>query len=162
MKRTAPGTLIVAAVLGGLIGFGIDQLLTSAGRPTFVPSVMLPILLVALGALDIVLAVPVSRATRGTGRIDPFRAVRTAMLAKASSIVGAAVGGIGAGLAVFAWTRPVPPSLGSMGTIITTVVAAAILVAAALVAEHLCTIRKDDDDEQPGGGSAGPNAPAGG
>jgi uncharacterized protein (DUF697 family) len=73
------------------------------------------------------------------------------MLAKASSIVGAAIGGVAVGLLVFLVTRPVAPSLGSMGTIIATAISGAILVVAGLVAEHLCTIRKDDDDEQPGG-----------
>ena len=72
------------------------------------------------------------------------------MLAKASSIVGAAIGGLGAGLWIFLSTRPVTPSLGSLGTVIATTVCGALLVAAGLVAEHLCTIRKDDDDEQPG------------
>ena len=46
-------------------------------------------------------------------------------------------------------TRPVPPSVGSMGAVIATAVCGVVLVAAALVAEHLCTIRKDDDDEHP-------------
>ena len=72
------------------------------------------------------------------------------MLAKASSIVGAAIGGAGLGLLLFLLTRPVAPSVGSMGTIIATAVCGALLVAAGLVAEQLCTIRKDDDDEHPG------------
>jgi hypothetical protein len=109
------------------------------------------VLLLLLGAVVIVLAVPVARATRGTGTpINPFQALRIAMLAKASSIVGAAVGGLGAGLLIFVLTRPVVPSIGSMATIIATVVCGIALVVAGLVAEQLCTIRKDDDDEQPG------------
>jgi len=102
-------------------------------------------------------AIPIRRATRGTGvaTVNPFRAVRIAMLAKASSIVGAVVGGMALGLILFLLTRPVTPSLGSMGTTIATAVSAALLVTAGLVAEHLCTIRKDDDDEQPGGNDPG-------
>ncbi|MDT0144638.1 DUF3180 domain-containing protein [Microbacterium sp. PRC9] len=152
MKRTSAGVLIIAAVLGVAAGFLVDQLLTSAGSPTFTPAVTLPILLVLLGVVVIALAVPIRRATHGTAKttVDPFRAVRIAMLAKASSIVGAAIGGLGAGLWIFLSTRPVTPSLGSLGTVIATTVCGALLVAAGLVAEHLCTIRKDDDDEQPG------------
>lgn len=152
MKRTGAGALLLAAALGTGAGFLIDQLLTSSGRPTFTPAVSLPILLVALGAIVVILAVPIRRATRGTAKtaVNPFRAVRVAMLAKASSIVGAAIGGVGLGLLTFLTTRPVAPSIGSLGTVIATAVCGALLVAAGLVAEHLCTIRKDDDDEQPG------------
>ncbi|MCW3492750.1 DUF3180 domain-containing protein [Microbacterium sp. SSM24] len=153
MRRTGAGVLVVAAVLGVAAGFLIDQMLTAAGRPTFTPAVTLPILLVLLGGVVVALAVPIRRATRGRGGspVNPFRAIRVAMLAKASSILGAAFGGLAVGLLVFLATRPVTPSLGSMGTVIATAVCAALLVAAGLVAEHLCTIRKDDDDEQPGG-----------
>lgn len=153
MKRTGAGVLLVAAVLGVAAGFALDQLLTSMGRPTFTPAVTLPLLLLVLGLIVIALAMPIRRATRSgaSGAINPFRAVRVAMLAKASSIVGAAIGGLGAGLLIFLATRPVPPSLGSLGTVIATAVCGALLVAAGLVAEHLCTIRKDQDDEQPGG-----------
>ncbi|KJL45274.1 DUF3180 domain-containing protein [Microbacterium trichothecenolyticum] len=157
MKRTGAGVLIIAAVLGVAAGFLADQVLTSSGSPTFTPAVTLPILLVLLGVVVIALAIPIRRATHGTAsrKVDPFRAVRIAMLAKASSIVGAAIGGLGAGLWIFLSTRPVTPSLGSLGTVIATTVCGALLVAAGLVAEHLCTIRKDDDDEQPGGDDPG-------
>lgn len=158
MRRTGPGVLIVAAVLGIAAGFGVDSALTAAGRATFTPAVTLPILLVLLGALAVLLALPVRRAVRGGQPTDPFRAVRTAMLAKASSIVGAAVAGFAGGLAVFLLSRPTSPSVGSLTAIIATAVSGAILVAAALVAELMCTIPKDDDDEQPGSTGAGPDA----
>lgn len=163
MKRTGPGILVVAAVLGVGAGFVVDQLLTSAGRATFTPTVSLPIVLVLLGGLVLAFAVPIRRATRGSAAtaVNPFRAVRVAMLAKASSIVGAAVGGLALGLLLFLLTRPVPPSLGSMGTILATAAAGAALIAAGLVAEHLCTIRKDHDDTEHGGGDAGAGAAGG-
>ncbi len=153
MKRTGAGILLLTAAIGAAVGFLFDQLLTSAGRPTFTPAITLPILLTLLGVASVALAIPIRRATHGTatGGVNPFRALRVAMLAKASSIVGAAVGGVALGLLLFLVTRPVAPSLGSMGTIIATAVCGAILVLAGLVAEHLCIIRKDDDDEQPGG-----------
>ncbi|MDE0545181.1 DUF3180 domain-containing protein [Microbacterium sp. C7(2022)] len=157
MKRTGAGILASAAVLGIAAGYLLDQMLTATGRPTFTPTVMLPILLVLLGVAVVGLAVPIRRATRGErgGPVNPFRALRTAMLAKASSIVGAAVGGVGVGLLAFLLTRPVPPSVGSMSAVIATIVGGALLVVAALIAEHLCTIRKDDDDEHPGGDDPG-------
>lgn len=157
MKRTGAGILLLAAALGAASGFLLDQMLTASGRATFTPTVMLPVLLALLGVAVVAFAVPIRRATRHAGapRVDPFRALRTAMLAKASSIVGAAIGGVAIGLLAFLLTRPVQPSLGSMTAIIATIVGGALLVAAGLIAEHLCTIRKDDDDEQPGGDDAG-------
>lgn len=161
MRRTGPGILLLAAALGVAVGFLIDQALTATGRATFNPTVTLPILLVLLGAVVVALALPIRRATRGKiAPVNPFWALRVAMLAKASSIVGAAVGGLGGGLALFLLTRPVAPSIGSMGPLIATALCGALLVAAGLYAEHLCTIRKDDDDEHPGDAATGPDAAA--
>ena len=174
MKRTSPLVLVSAAVLGALVGFLFDHLLTVSGRPTFTPFISLPIMLLLLGALVVVLALPIRRAIRGprgdgavaTGSqpasgppVNPFRALRIAILAKASSIVGAAIGGAGAGLALYLLTRPVPPPLGSITAVVATAVAGAILVAAALVAENMCIIRKDDDDEPPEPAAGGDTHP---
>lgn len=157
MKRTGPASLIVAAVLGGGVGYLVDQLLTASGRATFTPQVSLPILLVLLGVIVVLLAVPIYRATHGSAprHIDPFRAVRIAMLAKASSLVGAVFAGGALGLLLFLLSRPADPSVGSLSAVIGTAVGAALLVVAGLVAEHLCTIRKDDDDKHTGTGPAG-------
>ena len=158
MKRTGATVLLLSALLGGVAGFLLDFALTAGGRATFTPAITLPILLALLALLVVALAVPIRRATRGASPrppVNPFRALRVAVLAKASSIVGAVVGGFAVGLAVFLLTRPVSPSVGSLSAIIATAVCGVILVAAALVAEHLCTIRKDDDDEQPGGDDPG-------
>jgi len=149
MTRTRPLTLILAAVIGGVVGFLLDQLLTASGQPTFVPAVTMPIVLALLAVIVVVLALPVRRAALGGAPVDPFRAMRTAMLAKASSIVGALLAGFAAGIAAFLLTRPVAPPLGSMTSVLATLVCGLILVAAALVAEQMCTIRKKDDDDDP-------------
>ncbi|PTT19252.1 DUF3180 domain-containing protein [Microbacterium sp. HMWF026] len=158
MKRTGAGILIIALVIGAVVGFVVDTMLTAMGRTTFSPAASLPTILVLLGAVVVVLAVPIFRASRGRSgqRIDPFRALRIAMLAKASSLLGAVAAGFAAGLLGFLLTRPVTPSIGSMGSIIATLAAGAVLVVAGLVAEQLCTIRKDDDDDTPGNTPAGP------
>lgn len=169
MKRTHPAPLIVAGVLGLGAGFVLDQMLTAAGRASFTPMVSLPVLLAAVGVVVVVLAVPIYRATHGHSNapINPFHAVRIAMLAKASSLVGAVFLGLALGLLLFVLTRPTEPSVGSLGALIATAVCAAVLIAGGLVAEYLCTIRKDDDDEHPdaGGGAhsdSGPHAPGSG
>lgn len=158
MKRTGAGILIIALVIGAVVGFVVDTMLTAMGRTTFSPAASLPTILVLLGAVVVVLAIPIFRASRGRSgqRIDPFRALRIAMLAKASSLLGAVAIGFAAGLLGFLLTRPVTPSIGSMGSIIATLAAGAVLVVAGLVAEQLCTIRKDDDDDTPGNTPAGP------
>ena len=154
MKRTGPASLIVAAVLGGGAGYLFDQLLTSAGRPTFTPQISLPILLLALGVIVVLLALPIYRASHGRSStlLNPFHAVRIAMLAKASSLVGAVFTGASLGLILFLLTRPTEPSVGSLSALIGTTVCAVLLLVCGLVAEYLCTIRKDDDDKHPGAG----------
>jgi uncharacterized membrane protein YhaH (DUF805 family) len=159
MKRTGPVVLIVAAVIGVVVGFGTDQLLTASGHPTFTPMITLPIVLVALGVIVLALAIPIRRATHGRSKapINPFRALRIAMLAKASSIVGAAVGGAGLGLVMFVLSRPTEHDASVVAVLIATAVCGALLIVMGLIAEHLCTIRKDDDDPDgsaPDGGSA--------
>ena len=160
MRRTGPSILVAAAIVGGAAGFLLDMMLTSMGRATFSPAVSLPILFVLLGGIVVALAVPVFRRSRGrsTRRVDPFRALRIAVLAKASSILGAAATGFALGLLAFVLTRPVTPSLGSLGSIIATVVCGALLIVAGLVAEQLCTLRKDDDDEHPGSSGERPES----
>lgn len=152
MRRTGVGILAIAVIIGGAGGFILDTMLTAMGRATFSPAASLPTILALLGVVIVALAVPVWRATRSRGarRINPFQALRIAMLAKASSLLGAVTFGFSLGLIVFLTTRPVTPSLGSMGTIVATLVCAVVLVVAGLVAEQLCTIRKDDDDDTPG------------
>ncbi len=157
MRRTGPTALVLAAILGLGAGFLIDQLLTAAGRATLNPTVALSLLLIAIGVVVLALAIPIRRATRGASGapVNPFRALRIAVLAKASSILGAVVGGAGIGLLLFLLTRPVTPSIESLGTVATLAVSAALLMVAGLIAEQLCTIRKDDDDEQPGADDPG-------
>jgi hypothetical protein len=158
MKRTNPAVLLIVAVLGAGVGFLIDQVLTTVGRSTFTPGLSMALVLALVGVVVLAFAIPIRRVTQGRSqaRIDPFRALRVAVLAKAGSILGSVVGGVAIGLLVFLLTRPVMPSVESMTTIITTVVASVWLVVAALIAEHLCTIRRDDDDHEPGPDDPGP------
>lgn len=156
MRRTSAVVLLLVGLFGVVLGFLLDVALTSAARPTFTPTSSLPIFFVVLAALLILLALPIAKAKRdATIRVNPFRAIRVAMLSQASSLVGALGSGFAVGLGAYLFTRPITPQLGSLGAVIATTVAGLILVGAALFAEHLCTIRKDDDDEHAGttGGS---------
>lgn len=151
MKRTSAALLIVLAVVGGVGGFLLDHVLTIAGRATFTPSGYLPLLLLLVAGASLGVAWPVRRSVRGAtpGRIDPFRALRAATLARASSLLGAILAGFGAGLLVFLLSRPINPQVGSTVAMIALMASALVLVAAALVAEQFCTLPKDPDDRQP-------------
>ncbi|WP_309127426.1 DUF3180 family protein [Microbacterium sp.] len=149
MKRTSAGVLVVLALLSAAAGFGFDHLLTVTGRATFIPSAFLPVLVGLLAAAVLAVAWPVRRSVRGGRRIDPFRALRAATLARASSLLGAILAGFGAGLLAFLSTRPVPAPVGSTVALVALVVASVVLIGAALLAEQFCTLPKDPDDREP-------------
>ncbi|WP_309065944.1 DUF3180 domain-containing protein [Microbacterium sp.] len=149
MKRTSPGVLLVLAVLAGAAGFGLNHFATITGRATFTPSGLLPVLLLLIAGVSLGLAWPVRRSVREGTRIDPFRATRAVTLARASSLLGAMVGGFGAGLLAYLMSRPVPAPVGSTVAMVALIIGAVVLVGAALVAEQFCTLPKDPDDREP-------------
>lgn len=149
MKRTSAGLLILLAVLGAGGGFLLDQVLTASGRVTFTPSLMLPVLLVLIAAASLGVAWPVRRSLRSGIRIDPFRALRAATLARASSLLGAIMAGFGGGLLMFLLSRPVDPQVGSTVAMLALIGSAIVLTVAALIAEQFCTLPKDPDDSEP-------------
>lgn len=149
MRRTAAGVLVVFALLGAGAGYLLDHVLTVAGRVTFTPSLLLPVLLVILAAAVLAVAWPVRRSVRSGVRIDPFRALRAATLARASSLLGAILAGFGAGLLVFLLSRPIGPPVVSTVAMLALIGSALVLMSAALVAEYFCTLPKDPDDPEP-------------
>ncbi|KJL21380.1 hypothetical protein RN51_02397 [Microbacterium oxydans] len=149
MRRTSAGVLVVLALLGGGVGFLLDHLLTASGRVTFTPSFLLPVLLLLIAAASLGVAWPVRRSVRSGIRIDPFRALRAATLARASSLLGAIMAGFGAGLMVFLLSRPIVPPVGSTVAMLALIGSAIVLVIAALIAEQFCTLPKDPDDSEP-------------
>jgi len=149
MRRTSVGLLVVLALLAGGGGFLLDHLLTAAGRVTFTPSLLLPVLLLLIAIASLGIAWPVRRSVRSGVRIDPFRALRAATLARASSLLGAIMAGFGAGLLAVLLSRPVVPQVGSTVAMLALIGSAIVLVIAALVAEQFCTLPKDPDDSEP-------------
>ncbi len=157
MRRTSAALLLLLALVGGGGGYLANHLLTVAGRSTFTPSPLLPVFLLLLAAGAVAIAWPVRQSVRGGTRIDPFRAMRTATLARASSLLGALIAGFGAGLLLFLLSRPVSPPVGSTVTLVVLIAGSLVLIAAALVAESFCTLPKDSDDQSdPDDADAGP------
>ena len=148
MRRTRPLTLVLLAVLGGFVGFVVEIGLAAAGRPIIALPLSLSITLVAAGAIVLALAIPIGRAIRGTnqGPINPFRAMRVVVLAKASSLVGALIAGVGLGVVVYLLSRAVVPAVASLWLSVAAALAGVVFLACGLVAEKLCTLPPDDRD----------------
>lgn len=146
MRRTRPLTLILVGVAGILAGFFIQLALASAGRPILVPPVTLPITLVAAGGVVLAFAIPIHRAITGPVRreVNPFRAMRVVVLAKASSHAGSLVGGLGIGCAVYVLSRSIVPGVPSLWLAVVTAIGGIVLLIAGLVSEQLCALPPED------------------
>ena len=150
MKRTRAST-IVAFTLGGLVvGYLLDLAIVTAGSKALVPPISLAITLVGVAAIVVALAWPIRRAVKGkaTKHLDPFRAMRIAVLAKACSLSGALVLGVGLGITLFLITRSVVPSASTIWLALATAIGAGLLLAGGLVAEWCCTLPPDDTDTE--------------
>lgn len=149
MKKTSPTGLIVLAVIGAAAGWLIELAMLTSGRAIVIPPVTFGVVLALIGLLVIAGAIPVYRSViRASKRaIDPFYATRVVLLAKASSLTGALVGGAAVALVVFLLSRPVVAVAGSLTMAIFTAVGAIVLLVGGLVAERMCTIPPEDDDK---------------
>lgn len=147
MKRTRISTLLGLVLAGVVVGFLVDVAIAAMGHPVLIPPLTVPLTLAVVAALVLGLAIPIHRAAMGTLRraIDPFRAMRVVVLAKASSHVGALLLGASGGILVYLLTRAIP-SLGSVWQDVATIGGSIVLLAAGLVAEYLCTIPPSDDE----------------
>ncbi|KGA21156.1 hypothetical protein GM51_3285, partial [freshwater metagenome] len=86
MKRTTAGIIVVLVVVAAVAGYLIELAIVANGGFAFAPPVSLPITLTAIAIVIVALAVPVRRRVTGKrkDRLDPFYAVRVAVLAKSS------------------------------------------------------------------------------
>ncbi|GMA28640.1 DUF3180 domain-containing protein [Arenivirga flava] len=155
MRRTSPATLLIAAVVGVLAGWLLDDALAGAGRSVIVPPASLAVALAAIGVVLVLLALPIRRVVKGTRRepIDPFYATRVVMLAKASAITGALLAGAAGGVLLFLLSRPVAAGVGSVLPTAATIAGALVLTALALVAEAMCQLPPDDEEQEPAASS---------
>jgi hypothetical protein len=86
--------------------------------------------------------------------VDPFYATRVVLLAKAGSLAGSALTGVGIGFLIFFASRPVVSS-DALWPSIVAVVGALVLIVSALIVERWCTLPPDSpesgDDAVPEG-----------
>lgn len=150
MKRTSAAALALLALGGGVVAFLAELAIAASGLPIIIPPISLGLTLVAIGVVVVLLAWPVRRAVRATVKvhIDPFRAMRVAVLAKASAFSGALFAGAGIGLLFYLLSRSVAPVESSLWLAVAMAAGGLILLIAGLVAEHFCVLPPDDRDSE--------------
>jgi Na+/melibiose symporter-like transporter len=152
MTRTTPTNLVLLAVLGGGVMWFTETALAASGRAVILPPFTLGVALLLIGVIIVAMALPVRRVSRGVAhaRVDPFYATRVLMLAKASSLSGALLGGGGLGIVGYLLSRSVVASPSAVTMSVAAAVGAILLLVAGLVAEHMCSIPPDDKKRDDG------------
>lgn len=150
MTITRPRTLVLLAVVGLVLGACALQLLQGLGRPGLpVPWTVVAVPLAA-AALVLWFAWPVRRWTRGRRDkpLDPHRAARTVVLAKAATVAAALLAGWYAGQAGWLWwASTVEVYRDRAGVATAAAVGFLVLVAAGLVAQAWCRRPPSEDDD---------------
>ena len=152
MSRTRPGPLVALVVLGTVVGFLLQIGLAAASLPKLRVEYTFAVTIALIALVIVVIAVPVYRATHGALRqpIDSFYATRVLALAKASSLAGSLIVGLGLGLSLDLLIRSSTIAGDLVARDLSTLGAAILLLAAGLVAEFLCRVPpRDDDDDHP-------------
>lgn len=152
MKRTRATPLIGLGLAGLVLGFLLEIGAVASGSAIIIPPVTLPLTLVAMAVIVVTLAWRVRRSTRRKGlrRMDPFWAMRVAVLSKASSLSGALLLGSGLGIVVYILTRTVIAAMPSVWLAIAMAAGALLLLGGGLLAEYFCTLPTDKDQAKPG------------
>ncbi len=152
MTRTKPGQLIALAVIGTVVGFLLQIGLAAASLPKLRVEYTFAVTIGLIAFVIVILAVPVYRATHGPLRhpIDSFYATRVVALAKASSLAGALLVGLGLGLSFDLLIRSSTTTGDLVARDLASLGAAILLLIAGLVAEFLCRVPpRDEDDDHP-------------
>ncbi|SDS21387.1 DUF3180 family protein [Agrococcus carbonis] len=146
MSRTSPLAIALIALLAAAVAWLLEWMLVMTGRPALVPPVTLGPALALLAVVLLLLAWPVRQAARGARRIDYRHATSVLGFAKASSVVGALLGGAALGALGFFGTRAVVAG-DAVLTLAIVAGGALMQLVAGLVAEHWCVLPPDDEDD---------------
>ena len=143
-------TLLLVAVVTGIVSFAMFTVITRSGSLVPRPAVLSGVLLVVMGGLVLWLARPVRRYLTGqaTTPLDPLRAARTVVLAQAAAITGAAAAGWYAGqVGVVLTDLSLDANRGRLLPLGALVVASLALSTAGLVAQRWCRVEPPEEDE---------------
>lgn len=147
---------VLAATIGisALLGWGVSTLALRGGAsPVMVPWTTL-LVGVVLGGVVLAAGWAVRQVRLGRRRMDPTRAVRTAVLGQACAYAGALLSGIYVGYALTLlpdWSHAprreaaIAAGLAALG--------GALMLVAGVIAERWCRIGPDDDDDQGSNGA---------
>lgn len=148
MTHTTSSTVMSFALIGGVLAWALQGVLSTFGYSAFVPPWSWGFGLGILGVLVIVMAWPIRQrlgARAAPGLLDPFYATRVVLLAKSSTLVGALLTGVAMGAGVFFLMRPVviESSLWATGG---AWLGAILLMVAGILAERWCTLPPGSSD----------------
>ncbi|MDX2357038.1 DUF3180 domain-containing protein [Dietzia sp. PP-33] len=157
MARIAVSTLILVALVAGVAAYVLTGSFLGSLPPIGWGWVTLPV--VAL--IDVLLAVRVRSAISDGGvgqdrsQMHPLTIARCAALGQASAVLGAAAGGLGAGLCLYFLPRlgDLAAASDELPAAVAVLVSGALLVGAGLFLESACETPPSDDDS---GGLAQP------
>jgi hypothetical protein len=148
VKRTGLAAPLVLTVIGGALGWLLELALAARGLAVIVPPLSLAVALAGIAAVVIAFGWPIRQAVRGTATraVNPFQAMRVVVLAKASVLAGALIGGAGIGMLLFLVTRPVVATSGTLVSGVLVIAASAALLVCGYLVEQWCRIPPDDGD----------------
>lgn len=142
-------TILTVALVGIVIGALVEFALSATGHPVIILPISLALVLAVLGGIIVSLAIPIRRMIKNpkAPKVDPLFATRILMLAKACSITGALLAGVGVGAVGYLLTRSFI-SAGAAWQTAATILGASVLLAGGLVAEHFCKVPPSDDKDE--------------
>lgn len=142
MTHTRPTTMVIVAIIGGVVAWALDGVLSALGQPVIVPPWSWGVGLGLLGTLILAIAWPIRQRLHVTPRrdlVDPFYATRVVLLAKSTSVAGSVFVGAAIGVGIFFLTRPVVTEdtlWASAGALL----GAILLMVGGITAERWCTL----------------------
>lgn len=158
ITRTRWQVLVAVALAVGALGYvGTEWWVGRGNAPVPIPPTVAAVLLLVAGVL-FVLGRSVRRFVQGRrAPMDPLRAFRILVLAKASALAGAALAGFYTGTAlVVAGLSDAPEARTQTWSAAAAALAGVVLVVVALVVEWFCRVPPEDSDPT----REGPHEPA--
>lgn len=148
MTFTRWRVLVALGAAGVALGWWAQRLWESSGRGMFPLPWSAVAAMVVIAVVVVVVGIPVRRWNRGqaTARLDPLRAARTVVLARASSRTGALLAGWYLGqLVVVLPDVSIEPRRDHLVAAAAAVLAAAVMLATGLVVERWCRLPPADE-----------------
>ncbi len=159
MKPTKAINLITASILGAVVAYLLSIWSVRTGRPLPIstPSMLTTLPLIALVLL--LIAIPIFKyrsavkaaiekktsQTKPVKRLDPFYAIRVAMLAKATSIAGAIFVGWHVGVLLTVLGQPTEAATAIVRCVFG-ITGAVLMIVSGIIVERACRIPPDAGD----------------